>query len=332
MKVYLINPDYMLYRNPPLGLAYLASYIRKKAPHIKIKIMDQISYRKILKKVEKDKPEIIGISAVSENWFKVKNMGREIKNKLKDSKLVIGGVHVTTQPSCFKDSPFDYGVLGEGEIPFLELIKVIELKKEDKKNLKKIKGVIFRDNGKIINNGLPEQIQNLDDIPLPALDLLNMKYYTLPSFSAGSKRMFIMFTSRGCPYDCKFCSSSCFWGRKIRFFSAERVVNEIENLHKKYKFGKIEIGDDIFVINEQRLGKIIEGLRKKGLLGKIEFGCGGRANLFNDSVVKKLKELGVNMIAFGFESGSKRTLKWLKGDTVTVEMKDRKSTRLNSSH
>lgn len=320
MKVYLINPDYMLYSHPPLGLAYLASYINKNYPSAEIKILDQISKKQILKKIKKDKPDIVGITAVSENWVLVKEMAKEIKLELENTKLIIGGVHVTTQPSCFENSVFDYGVLGEGEIPFTKLLKAINSRNESPKELKKIRGLLFRNNGKIENTGIAEQIQNMDEIPPPNLELLNMKYYSLPSISGGFKRSMIVLTSRGCPYNCKFCSSSCFWDRKIRFFSAKRVADEIELLYKKYRFDKISIGDDLFSINEKRLEEIIKLLREKDLIGKIEFTCGGRANLFTDKMAELLKELGIRSVSFGFESGSDKMLTWLKGESVDVSM------------
>jgi len=321
MKVYLINPDYMLYGNPPLGLAYLASYLRKEIPFLDIKILDQIPCREIITKIKQDRPDVVGLTAVSENWFKVKKLGKIIRNEVKNSKIIIGGVHLTSQPSCFKKSAFDYGILGEGELPFAHLIKLIQNKNCDTNNLGKIKGILFRQEGKVINTGISEQIQNMDDLPPPALELLNMQYYSIPHISSGLfKKSFHVLTSRGCPHNCKFCSSSCFWGRKIRFFSAERVVNEIENLYRRHKFNKINIGDDLFSINEQRLKAIVEGLRKKCLLGKIEFSCCGRADSFSVPIVKKLKEMGVTEIFFGFESGSEKALKWLKGEGMSVEM------------
>ena len=309
----------MLYANPPLGLAYLAAYINKTLPEIEIKILDQIPQEKIIKIIKRDKPEIIGLTSVSENWAKVKKFAKEIRMNFKDAKLIIGGIHITTQPSCFKDSAFDYGVIGEGEIPFSRLIRQISIKETDTQNLSQIKGLLLRSGSEIINTGLPDHIQNLDDTPSLDLKLLNMKYYSLPSVSSGFKKTFILLTSRGCPYNCKFCSSSSFWRSKIRFYSAERVVKEIEELYKKYGFRSIFFGDDLFSINKNRIKEITRLLKNKGLLGKIEFSCGGRANLFDDEMAELLKELGVKNVSFGFESGSEKMLKWLKGGNVTIE-------------
>lgn len=309
----------MLYANPPLGLAYLASYINKTLPNVKVRILDQIPPKQVKKIIKKDMPDIVGLTSVSENWFKVKKLAKEIKTEFSEIKLVIGGIHVTTQPSCFKDSAFDYGIIGEGEIPFSKLIQQIMTKKNGTQNLTKIKGLLIRSGSKIVNTGLPEHIENLDEIPSPNFKLLNMKYYSLPSISSGFKKTFIILTSRGCPYNCKFCSSSCFWRSKIRFFSAGRVVKEIEELYRRYRFRSIFFGDDLFAINKGRIKEIIILLKNKGLLGKIEFFCGGRANLFDDEMAELLKELGVKTVSFGFESGSKKMLKWLKGGNVTVE-------------
>ena len=124
IKLFLINPDYLLYASPPLGLAYLASYLREKIPNLDIKIIDQKSHSQILRILAKESPDIIGLSAVSENWVKVKELARDIRHISRQSKIIIGGVHITTLPSSFNNSFFDYAILGEGEIPFLKLVKL----------------------------------------------------------------------------------------------------------------------------------------------------------------------------------------------------------------
>lgn len=319
MKVCLINPDYMLYGDAPLGLAYLASYIKKVLPETQIKILDQMPLKKIIKTLKRDQPEIIGLSSVSENWFNVKKIAQKIKKVNQNSKLVIGGVHITTDQQSFENSPFDYAVLGEGEIPFSKLVNLIDSRSDLPGKLKKIRGLMFRDKGKVISTEVAEQITDLSNLPPPDLDLLCMEYYSLPKTSVGFKRVFTILTSRGCPYNCRFCSSSRFWEKKIRFFSSDRVVIEIERLYKKYKFNKISIADDLFSINEERLNEIVDKLEEKELLGKIEFTCAGRANLFKESTAKLLKKMGVSEVYFGFESGSNKVLKWLKKDTVDIQ-------------
>jgi radical SAM superfamily enzyme YgiQ (UPF0313 family) len=322
MKFFLINPDYMLYGDPPLGLAYIASYIKKTCPFVKTKIIDQLTEKKIFNKLKKEKPEIIGLTAVSLNYAFVKKLAQKIKEHFPKTILILGGVHITTFPESFEDSPFDIAVRGEGEICVSKLIN--QLNKDKKiisKNLANIKGLLFRENKKIINTGLSEMIENLDEIPIPSRELLNMKYYTLPRFSSGEdiEPIGSLLTSRGCPYSCKFCSSSSFWGQKVRFFSASRVVNEIEILHINYNYNYIYIYDDLFSINKQRLKQIISILKQRNLLGKIIFSVYGRANCFDEETAKLLRELNVQDITFGFETGSQRLLTFLKGKGITIE-------------
>lgn len=311
MKIILINPDYMLYANPPLGLAYLAGYVRKILPHIDIEIYDQIPFSKMLKKIKKDKPDVIGLSAVALNFYKVKKMANEIKGVSK-ALLVIGGRHITTMPESFKNTAFDVAILGEGEIGFIDFIRSYEKNKLNIQELKKIPGLLLKDDKKIINTGLPRFVGNLDDIPMPSRGILNMRYYSTPSFSVGFIKVGSIITSRGCPYDCRFCSARSFWGRGVRFFSAERVANEIELLYRKYGFKRIEIYDDTFTLNIPRLKKVISILKKKNLLGEIEFVCMGTAKGFSEETAKLLKRLNVIDLTFGFESGSDKVLRYLK--------------------
>jgi radical SAM superfamily enzyme YgiQ (UPF0313 family) len=319
MKFILINPDYMVYGDPPLGLAYLASYLRKKCDFIEVKIFDQMKDNEILARLGEEKPQLIGLTAVSQNYYRVKELAKTIKKLLPESILIIGGVHLTTCPQSFKNSPFDIAVRGEGEIPALKLVTVLHNdKKINIKHLSRIPGLMLRDKKKIIDTGLAEQISNLNDLPFPARNLLNMKYYKLPRFSSGIEPRGSISTSRGCPYSCKFCSSSAFWGRKIRFFSAKRVVDEISLLYEKYGYRFIMIYDDLFSINKNRLREIVDLLDKKKLLGRIFFAAYGRANYFDEETALLLKKMGVVSVAFGFETGSERMLNYLKGGTVKV--------------
>lgn len=322
MRFFLVNPDYMLYGDPPLGLAYLAAYIREKCNFVNLKILDQLTDKEIIKKIKKEKPDIIGLTAVSLNYPKVKRLAEEIKKQSTSSLLILGGVHITTFPESFKNSPFDIAVLGEGEIPSVKFLNHLHSEKKlNMGKLSKIPGFLLRDGEKIINTGLSEQIKELDSLPLPARDLLNMRYYKLPRFSAEEdiEPIGTLLTSRGCPYSCKFCSSSSFWGRKIRFFSPDRVVKEIEVLNKEYYYNHVYIYDDLFSINKARLKEIILKLREAGLLGKIRFSVYGRANCFDEETAILLQEMNVKTITFGFETGSQRLLNYLKGEHIKVE-------------
>lgn len=324
IKIVLINPDYMLYADPPLGLAYLASYVKKYGKGIEIIILDQLSQKQIIKRIKKIKPDVIGLAAVSLNFYDVKTYAEKVKQAYNDAIFVLGGVHVTTSPESFEKTIFDIAILGEAEKTLLTLLQSLQKNNNELnvKELKKIKGFVLRDGKKIVNTGLPELIQDLDEIPIPARGMLNMKYYKIPSFTSeetNAEPVASILTSRGCPYRCVFCSTAKFWTNRIRFFSAQRVVDEIEILYKKYGFKKIDVYDDLFAINKQRLRDIISLMRERKLLGKIDFIIMGRTDIFDEELAKLLKELGTTHITFGFETGSQKTLDYLKCGRIKIQ-------------
>ncbi|MBM5804858.1 MAG: B12-binding domain-containing radical SAM protein [Candidatus Verstraetearchaeota archaeon] len=298
--------------DPPLGLAYLASYLRKNM-EIDVVIVDK---EDLLAGTVRSKPDAVGISAMSTEYPVARSLARALRQEL-EVPLMLGGHHITAMPSHVVD--FDVGIIGEGEQTLLEVMCLIEMDgglSQDK--LKLIKGVAGH--GFVTERrGL---IDPIDAIPYPARDLLRMKdVYLVPrrldfsKFSVGTT----LFTSRGCPYDCTFCSSWCFWGRKIRFHSAGYVVGEIKELVDRWHVKEFLIYDDLFAMNLKRLEDIVNKLGEEGLRGEVEFLALGRANLINDKVCDLLKRMGVRTMGFGLESGSEKTLSFLKGKSVTVK-------------
>lgn len=286
----------------PLGLGYLVSSLRKEFgfDHITFKIIDG----NIEQEINKFKPDIIGITSVSQNYNRATHYAQIAKSY--DLPVIMGGVHISALPSTVTDD-MDVGIIGEGEETIVDLFNLFEEKGYfDKNYLEKINGIVFRRNNKIILTQKRNLIEPLDKIPMPARDLLTIKNSTY------------MFTSRGCCYKCTFCASSQFWD-KIRFFSAEYVVNEIKHLVEKYKVEKIEFWDDLFIADEKRVRQIVELLKKEDLLSKISFNCNVRSNLVNEKIVSLLKKMNVTNVGMGLESGSPTTLNYLKGGNICID-------------
>ncbi|MBU3897252.1 MAG: B12-binding domain-containing radical SAM protein [Nanoarchaeota archaeon] len=299
---------------PPLGIAYLSSYIRKYSPDIRVSIVDKA--KDTFQAIKKEKPDVVGISSVTKEFARAEQLARRIKTEL-NIPVIIGGNHITIMPKVFNNS-FNVGVLGEGEATTKILLD------NKLENLDKIKGIVFNNNGQIAMTPRRELIRPLDEIPYPARDLFKMeKEYLVPrrAGTAGKvSRATHMFSGRGCPFSCRFCSSSHFWERQLRMFSPEYVVGEMNELINKYRVEEILLFDDLFASDTDRLRKIVSLLKQDKIQEKVDFGCLSRVDIINEERMKLLKEMNVLQIDYGFESGSQRILKYLKRDTTTVEM------------
>lgn len=300
--------------HPPLGLAYIASYLRKYYSFNNTVIIDK--EKDILKRISKEKPDVIGISAVSLQFKRANELAGKIKT-IYDIPTIIGGPHITALPNQLGN--FDIAIMGEGEQTMLELLQLFEKKRFETEELKNIKGIAFRDGSNIRLTEKRPYIENLDSIPFPARDLLKMKeYYLQPRRTAGVN--FVvgthMFSSRGCPYRCTFCSTANFWQR-LRLFSPEYVVSEMKELIQNYKLEAIYVYDDLFVVSKERLEKLYELMKAEDI--NIKLYCQCRVDKINDDVCEILNKMGIEGISFGFESASQRILSYLKKNTTTVE-------------
>jgi radical SAM superfamily enzyme YgiQ (UPF0313 family) len=317
MKVLLISPPtesavtkVMETTGPPLGLAYLASMIKEEHD---VKIVDAIAegyagddLAKIMKSYD---PDLVGITATTSMMPDAYETARIAKEINENVKVVLGGPHATFLPEVtLQECPYiDFIVRGEGEYTFKELVDAVERKRD----LKNITGLSFRSDGKIINNPPRALAENIDDIPMPAYDLLPMKKYR-----AGKIEFATAITSRGCPFNCIFCSSSLQFGKKWRGHSVERTIEELSILRNEYNKREIEFLDDTFTMLKSRAIAIANEIRNEGL--DITWTASSRVDTFSAEVAQAMKRAGAHTVYFGLESGSQRTLDFI-GKGITPE-------------
>ncbi|NJF26038.1 B12-binding domain-containing radical SAM protein [Thermococcus sp. Bubb.Bath] len=295
---------------PPLGLAYLASMVRGDHDvRIIDGIAEELTFEDVMRILKKYDPDVVGITATTSAMYDAYAVAKIAKNLNENVFVVMGGPHVTFTPELtMRECPcIDAVVRGEGELTFKELVDALDKGRP----LKGILGLSYQDKeaGKIRNEPPRPLIQNVDEIPIPTYDLLPMDRYRADGTPFGT-----IMTSRGCPFNCAFCSSSLQFGKRWRGHSVERVIEELSILRNEYGRREIEFLDDTFTLNKVRAVKIAEAIKREGL--DITWTASSRVNTFNEKVAKAMKEGGCHTVYFGIESGSQRTLDFIgKGIT-----------------
>jgi len=301
---------------PPLGLAWIAAVLEEEGH--KVKILDtptlRLNTKEFITKVKEWKPDVIGISLQTPTAPRGYRAIAILKELLPDVPIVVGGVHPTFMYEEALNHGADVVVRYEGEYTMLELVNVIERYGLNEERLKNIEGIAFRArDGKVIVTKPRPLIRDLDELPPPARHLLPMDKYTL--FNKPIKIAHIM-ASRGCPYGCSFCITSYFWGRRIRFRSAKKVVDEIEDVVNKYGAKTVVFTDDELTVNRKFIYDLIRELKERGL--DITFACGSRVDHVNKELLKFLYDNGCTAIYFGVESASQNTLDKI-GKRIRIE-------------
>lgn len=289
-------------RYPNLGIGYLIAALEQEfgTEQFQFKVID----RKVQETLQAFAPQIVAISAVSQNYHLAQSYAQLAKQQ--GALVLVGGVHISFLPQTLAKG-MDIGVLGEGEATIVELFQLWFSQQLEPKHLHSIAGIIFRETaGKLVQTAARAPLENLDQLPKPNR-----------SHSQTSSHTYL-FTSRGCPYRCNFCASSRFWNQ-VRFFSAERVVAEIEELVRYQQPRFISFFDDLFIADKKRFFTIVEQLQRKGLTNKVRFSCSLRANTVTEEIAEGLKAMGIASVGMGLESGNQRVLSWLKGSGITVE-------------
>ncbi|MCF6150274.1 MAG: B12-binding domain-containing radical SAM protein [Candidatus Kuenenia sp.] len=322
MNVFLFNAVDYISESPlsiALGPSYLKSYFEKYS-EFKDEIKIEILYSNILERIKKNQPDIVGMSVATEFYPQAVQLAQKIKASQTKTIVVVGGYHITNMPDIL-DKSFDVGIIGEGEITFKELVESIFLYRNSKEKWYKIKGIIFSDEkSNLISTGRRDPISVLDNIPFPYRDPERIKLFTF------------MITSRGCPFACSFCASSVFYGKTIRFYSSDYVILEAIELIKRYRVKHITIWDDLFIGNVTRLKQIVNLIKQEHkTFRSITFGVSARASIIaqHPEILELFKEMNILRVSLGFESGSERILKKLKGNSACVESNRKALTLLN---
>ncbi len=311
MRVTLVNAQVLDGNNvvPPLGLMYIAAVLEKAGHAVQIFDADPEYQDTMLKEIKEFNPELIGLSFLTVAYQRAFNLCKTLKQELPSVTYCAGGVHTTVKPhDTLKEFDLDFIVIGEGEDTIVEVCE----KLARKEGVAGVNGVMYRENGVIIENEKRDMITDLDTIPFPARHLIDMAPYLKPPGiirGYAEKNQTTIVTSRGCPFKCIYCGSHNIFGRRTRRRSVKNVVDEIEHLIKNYDMKGIYYCDDTFTLSSKWVKEYCEELKKRNL--NIKWGCQSRVDQTDRDLMQRMKDSGLVQLDFGVESGSEKILKVL---------------------
>lgn len=300
MKICLINPPAQMNRRLwyPIGIGYVASSLINAGFDVEIidVIGENLSKNEFKERLSDSHADSFGIGGLIMAFNNVVEIAEMIKEAYPEVFIFAGNTVGYTIPEILlKNSAVEAIVMGEGEITTVNLMKAIEIEGK----IEKVKGISYQDeNGDIIYTPPQAPIENLDDLPYPAWDLIPMNNY----FENHGHRSYPISTVRGCPFNCTFCCKT-FIDYKVRSRSPESIIEELMEVNKKFNIESIKFFDDLFLYNKKRAIKFCE-LKEKSPLKDMEWSGSGRADSFDEELIVVLKKSNCVTLGFGFESES----------------------------
>ncbi|MBI4244619.1 MAG: B12-binding domain-containing radical SAM protein [Planctomycetes bacterium] len=339
MKITFVQPpaimavdNYSTITQPPLGIAYVAAFVRRIGHDVHVvdavgeaykvirpwplrekRLTQGLSLEETSKRIPKD-TNIIGISCMfTHAWPMVRELIVQLKKNFPNAKLIGGGEHITSMcDTVLQQSPIDVCVLGEGEYTLTELLDAFVRGDSD---YTKINGVAFiNKDGKFIKTPRRKRIVDVDELPLPAWDLLNPVAYMEGEIYMGPSagRSMPMLATRGCPYECTFCSSPNMWTRNWKARDPAKVVDEIEVYIKQYQANDFQFQDLTAIVRKDWIIAFCKELKRRKLNITWQLPVGTRSEAIDTEVAEHLISSGCHHITYAPESGSEHMLTSIK--------------------
>jgi len=295
----------------PLGLAYLSSAL-KNAGH-EVSILDvraeKPDDREIVRRIRGFSPRVLGITSNTCQLREAAALATLVKRDFPGIIIVMGGPHISALPErTLREQPsIDIGVVGEGEATITELCEALSAGKP----LNGIAGLVFRENTNIVTTAPRCLAENIDALAFPDRDAFPIEIYNRHVIEYKAKPITSIITTRGCPYQCVFCSKSVF-GSKERLRSAGNVIEEMRVLIEEKGYREIHVIDDNFTYDLKRARDICNEIIARGWKAHFSLPNGIRVNNFDDELAALLRKAGFYSLWFGVESGDPEVLKKIK--------------------
>ncbi len=299
---------------PHLGIAYLAAMLENNG--VDVRLFDDGSGKpreELFSLIDGFKPDLIGITIFTLSRPFAYELIDAIKGKT-STPIVVGGAHVSTvKAAALEETKADYAVKYEGEYPLLELLNEL---KSATPHFEAVKNLIWRKAGGIVENPDRPLLTDLDSLPFPQFGLYDIKEH--PSYG---RKIVPLITSRGCPFECNFCSVKLYMGRGFRKRSAQNVFEEIKYQYDK-GYHQFDFNDDCFTLDKKRAEEILDLIIASGMKIGFQFYNGLRVDTVDPNLLRKLKKAGCFYISYGCESGNEEILKKIKKGVTLGQVRD----------
>ncbi|MDD8026062.1 MAG: radical SAM protein [Acidobacteriota bacterium] len=312
---------------PPLGLLYIGAVLEREKIPVEIVPCNVLGlgWKDIIRKIRRDRPDIVGVTITTENRFQAFKLVRLAKRAHPGCWTVLGGPHASmAAEDCLRHIPeLDVVVRGEGEMTMLEMCRVWDSASRSDapprlESLHDVPGLVLRKNGEIAGNAPRTPIADLDSLPFPAYHLVPFEKYNFAFEVPGHGPLPAanIMTSRGCPFACNFCATPVNWGRTVRMRSPENVVREIELLKARYGIKVVFFFDDTFNASPKRADAICDLMIERKL--DVFFKCDVRLDIMSRELLLKMKSAGLFHLSYGLEAGSDRVREEIVGKRIEM--------------
>jgi radical SAM superfamily enzyme YgiQ (UPF0313 family) len=292
---------------PPLGLMYLASYARAALPGVEFRIVESSlsapDDERFIRILNEFQPDVVGIRSIAfflEELQRIASLARAHS----DATVVAGGpiVHAYKRRLLQEVPELEIAVKGEGEKVFVELLSGAALPS--------IAGLLYRTDDGVVENEDQSEVADIDSLPFPAYDLIDLDQYQRQlSYAYNHRRQGVLLTSRGCAYHCTFCFTH--W-KGIRLRSAVNIFEEIKQLHTKHGIQDFYVVDDIFNVDSKRSMELFDLIVAAGLKLRLYFVNGLRADITSEKFVDRALEAGAVWFTYAVESGTEEIQRLVK--------------------
>ncbi|HXW66659.1 MAG TPA: radical SAM protein [Thermoplasmata archaeon] len=297
---------------PSLGLLTLGAYLRDHGLEVAmVDLTFERDARAVVARLRSFRPDVVGVhtkTLTRDRAIEIAQMARR-----EGAFAVAGGPDAATRPADYLAAGFDAVAPGEGEGVLVDLARRVA-SGEDPSG---IAGLAVRREGRLVRGPARPFLPDLDALPLPAWDLVDMEAYLGRWQRSSGERRAAVLTSRGCPFDCSWCSKPTF-GRTFRQQSPERVVAELRALQERYRVDYVRFCDDVFGISRPWIDRLLHLLEEERL--HLAWECLARVDLLKPDLLHRMRAAGLARVYVGVESGSQKMLDLMNRGTRLAQV------------